>query len=49
MKYEVWQQGINVKPAMIINADDEEEAWKKLRRAGIRNKSKLIELIRIDD
>ena len=49
MKFEVWQQGITEHPTMTIDAIDEVNAWKILKRAGIRNKSKLIELIKIDD
>lgn len=49
MKFEVWQEGISVKPAMIIEAENHIHAWKVLRRAGIRNKSKLMRLVEIDD
>lgn len=48
MKYEVWQGGLP-NPITIIDADNEPHAWKILKRMGIRNKSKLIELVEIDD
>ena len=49
MKYEVWQHGSGDMPLMTLNADTEFDAWKILKKAGIRNRSKLIELVEIDD
>lgn len=49
MKYEVWQQGVSERPMTIIKADSEVDAWKVLKKMGIRNKSKLIDLVEVDD
>ena len=37
----------SIKPLMTISAETEDEAWKKLKKAGIRNKSNLLRLIEI--
>ncbi len=34
---------------MTISAETEDKAWKKLRRAGIYNKSKMFNLIKIEE
>ena len=48
MKFELWQQGIVDRPLMKLDASSEEEAWRMVKRAGIRNRSKLFELVEIE-
>lgn len=31
-----------------IEADNDEDAWKQLKKAGIRNKGKTLQLVEID-
>jgi len=45
MEFEVIEQGLSV---MTIVANNEKSAWRKLKKAGIRNQSKLMQLIKID-
>lgn len=49
MKYEVWQQGTMDTPVMILDAEDEPDAWKILKKIGIRNRAGLMDLVEIDD
>ena len=46
-RYELHQTGVTKKPAMYILANNENEAWKKVSQAGIKNKSKLLKLVEI--
>ena len=34
-------------PQIYVNAKNEYDAWKKIKKAGIKNKSKLFQLIRV--
>jgi len=45
MIYELFQgeEGL-----MTINANSEKDAWKKIRKAGIRNRSRTFHLIEIE-
>ena len=43
-RYALHQTGITKKPAMFIVAENKKEAWEKVYMAGIKNKSKLLEL-----
>lgn len=46
MDFELYDN--SARPLMSLSAENEDAAWKKLRRAGIRNRSKLMRLIQID-
>lgn len=48
MRFEVWQEGIDISPLTIIEADNNRHAWKVLKKMGIKNKSKLINLVEIE-
>jgi hypothetical protein len=45
MEFGVFEHGEQV---MSIAAESEKEAWNKIHKAGIRNKSKIFHLIRLD-
>lgn len=45
MNFEVYEGEMSV---MTIAAENEKHAWQLLKKAGIRNQSKLMSVIRID-
>ena len=45
MKFEVFHGGMS---ALTVAADNEDEVWKKLRLAGIRNRSGLLNIVRVE-
>ena len=49
MKFEVWEPMTGDKPVTIIEAVNEVNAWKILKKMGIRNRSKQFELIKVED
>jgi len=46
MDFELYDN--TIRPLMSLSAVNEDEAWKKLRKAGIRNRSRILRLIQID-
>ena len=47
MKFELKQGGFTMIP--VIKAKDEDHAWQQIKGMGIRNRSKTLELIPLED
>jgi len=48
MKFELYENDKPETPLMCFFAKDERIAWKRIKRGGIRNRTKMFSLVRID-